>query len=332
MQSSSVKLKGILLLAMLAWTVLAAPSLMADEDAPTEEPEALKQPIATSRFHFLFQSEFASGYTTPRGMIVRNHGLTVQPLLLTFFDLYRGEGFISNVTAVAGVWNDLGTSGVSKQPPFGSHPKTSWTEIDPMGGVSIGFARRFNLDITYVAFVEQILDIKTAHNLETKLRFDDSDFLGVFALHPQVLYWQELANKTTDADVPYEVLGPSPKSGANPHPGQGFYFELGVTPSYTFKQLADIKLEAPSRLLLPNSKFYGEYYGDSSTVGLFELGLKASLPLTFMPKDFGSWGSYAGLKYQYYNDKNLYNLNTFNAPGEPTRDNLVFYSGFLVFL
>jgi hypothetical protein len=282
--------------------------------------------------HFLFQTEFASGYTTPRGMIVRNHGLTIQPLLLAFVDLYKGGGFINNVVALAGVWNDLGTSGVSKHPPFGSHPKTIWTEIDPMGGISIGFAKYLTLDVTYITFVEQILDIPTAQNLETKLRFDDSDFLGAFAIHPQLLYWQELVNKSTDADVPYEVLGPSPKSGSNPHPGESFYFELGVAPSYTFRQAADLKIEAPSRLLLPNSKFYGEYYGNSSTVGLFELGLKASVPLTFMPKDYGNWGTYAGLKYQYYNDKNLYNLNTFNAPGGPTRDNLVFYTGISVFL
>jgi hypothetical protein len=320
------------MLMVLAALAIFTTLLMADEDIPTEEPESVISRTATSRMHFLFQTEFASGYTTPRGMIVRNHGLTIQPLLLAFVDLYKGGGFINNVVALAGVWNDLGTSGVSKHPPFGSHPKTIWTEIDPMGGISIGFAKYLTLDVTYITFVEQILDIPTAQNLETKLRFDDSDFLGAFAIHPQLLYWQELVNKSTDADVPYEVLGPSPKSGSNPHPGESFYFELGVAPSYTFRQAADLKIEAPSRLLLPNSKFYGEYYGNSSTVGLFELGLKASVPLTFMPKDYGNWGTYAGLKYQYYNDKNLYNLNTFNAPGGPTRDNLVFYTGISVFL
>ena len=233
--------------------------------------------------------------------------------------------------AVGGVWNDFGTSGVSEHAPYGSNPKTHWTEIDPIGGISIGLAKRFTLDVTYTAFVENILDIPTSHNLQAKLSFDDSDFLDAFALHPYLLYFQELKNKSTDADVPYEVLGPSPGSGSNPHPGESFYFEFGIAPSYTFKSASDLKMEAPARLLLPASRFYGEYYGNSSTVGLFELGLKASASLTFMPKGYGNWGGYAGFRYQYYNDMNLYNLNTFNAPGKPTRDDWVFFAGLSVF-
>jgi hypothetical protein len=329
-RSKSYQRSRIVLLAAAACAALAMP-LMADEIIPTEEPKVLASPAEESHVHFLIKTEFSSGYTTPRGMIVRDQGLTIQPLFLMFVDLYKSDGFINSVTAVGGVWNDLGTSGVSEHAPFGSNPKTHWTEIDPIGGISIGFAKRFTLDVTYTEFVEQILDIPDSQHLETKLSFNDSDFLGAFALHPYVLFWQELEGKATAADVPYAVLGPSLNSGSHPQPGSSFYFELGVTPSYTFTNAYDLKIEAPCRLLLPDSRFYGEYYGDSSTVGLFELGLKASAPLTFMPKGYGNWGAYAGFKYQYYNDKNLYNLNTWNAPGEPTRDNWVFYAGLSVF-
>ncbi len=319
---------AVLSMPLMAQTVTGEKSkefVSASEQVAGAKPE--------SPVHFLFQFEFASGYTTPRGMIIRDTGLTFQPLFLSFVDLYqdKANGFINSVKAVGGVWNDLGTSGVSVHAPYGSNPKTHWTEIDPIGGISIGFAKRFTLEVTYSAFVENILDIPTSQNLQTKLSFDDSAFLGAFALHPYLLYFQELKNKSTDADVPYEVLGPSPDSGANPHPGESFYFELGIAPSYTFKNAADLKIEFPCRLLLPASRFYGEYYGPSSTVGLFELGLKASAPLTFMPTGYGNWGGYAGFRYQYYNDFNLYNLNTFNAPGEPTRDNWVFYAGLTVF-
>jgi hypothetical protein len=301
-----------------------------ETETPATSPELVIQP-EQSRLHFLLKTEFASGYTTPRGMIVRDEGLTIQPLLLGFVDLYQGTGCIHNVKGVIGVWNDFGTSGVSKHAPFGSDPKTNWTEIDPIGGISIAFDKGFTLDITYTAFVENILDIETSHHLETKLSYDDSEFFGAFALHPYLLYWQELDGKSTSADVPYDVLGPSSASGSEPRPGPGFYIELGITPSYTFKGAGDLKIEAPCRILLPDSGFYGEYYGEGSTLGLFELGLKASMPLPFIPKDYGNWGAYAGFKYQYYNDDNLYNLNTWNAPGEPTRDNWVFYTGFSAF-
>src|SRR5207253_4086940 len=123
-------------------------------------------------------------YITPRGMLVRDKGLTVQPLFLTIVNLYKGEGCINNFNFIAGVWNDLGTSGVSEHPPYGSNPKTPWTEIDPIAGISIGFAKRFKLDVTYTAFVEQILAIGTSQHLETKLSFNDEPYLKAFALHP----------------------------------------------------------------------------------------------------------------------------------------------------
>jgi hypothetical protein len=317
--------------ALLATATCAAFSLPLMAGEKTKPAKEVSAPAEESRVHFLFKTEFASGYTTPRGMIVRDTGLTIQPLFLTFVDIYKGDGFLSSVKMVGGVWNDFGTTQVSKNAPYGSNPKTNWTEIDPIFGFSFGLAEKVTLDVTYIGFAEQILDIGTVHNLEVKLSYNDSGLLGDFSLNPYVLFWQELKNKTTSAAVPQAVLGPSPFSGANPQPGSSFYFEAGLTPTYTFKNLGNLKVEAPIRFLLPDSRFYGEYYGEASTLGLFEAGLRVSAPITFMPKGYGNWGAYAGFKYQYYNDENLYNLNSWNAPGEPTRDNWVVYGGVSVF-
>lgn len=330
MKSKPFHRSRIALLATAASAALSLP-LTAGETAKTQKSKEVVAPAEESHVHFLFDVTLASAYNTPRGMMVRANGLTIQPLFLTFIDLYKGDGFINSIKFVGGCWNDLGTEGVSKQPPYGSNPKTNWTEIDPIAGFSIGLAKNFTLDVTYIGFAEQILDIGLVHNLETKISFNDSELLGAFALHPYFLYWQELANKTTDARVPQAVFGPSALSGKHPQPGSSFYFELGITPSYTFKEAGNLKVEVPCRVMFPDSRFYGEYYGSSSTVGLLEAGLKATLPLPNMPKGYGHWSTYAGFKYQYYNDKNLYNLNTFNAPGEPTRDSWTFFGGFSVF-
>ena len=308
----------------------------ARHDTARDEDKAIKMiesPEKTPLFNVLFDLSLGDKYVTPRGMIVRESGVTIQPLLLVFLNAYRGDGFVNSVTVVGGVWNDFGTDGVSKHPPFGSDPKTHWTEIDPIAGVAIGFAGRFKLEITYTAFDEQILDIPTSHHLETKLSFDDSDYLGAFALHPYFSYWQELWQKSTDARVPYAVLGPSPKSGDHPNPGSSFYLELGIRPSYTFKSLNNLKLEAPCRLLLANERFYGEYYEPSSTinVGLFEVGLKATMPLKFIPKKAGNWTVGLGYRYQNFVNDNLYHLNIFNAPGEPVRHTSQIYGGLTVF-
>jgi len=64
---------------------------------------------------------------------------------------------------------------------------------------------------------------------------------------------------------------------------------------------------------------------------LFELGLKGTIPLTFIPKGYGSWSFHAGFKYINFVDKNLYELNTFNSPGKPTRDTWQGYGGASMF-
>jgi hypothetical protein len=316
-------------IALLAATACVAFSLPAKAGDDTPAPAV--PPQDDTHVHFLFKLEMGNAYITPRGMIVHNDGMAFQPLFLTFIDLYKGTGFINNVKLIGGVWNDISTSGVSEHAPFNSTPKTNWVEVDPIAGLSFGLGKHFTLDVTYTAFAMQILDIGTSQHLETKLSFDDSEYLGAWAMHPYFSYWQELENKATAADVPQAVLGVSALSGKHSQPGSSYYFEFGIAPSYTFKNAGNLKVEAPCRVLFPDSRFYGEYYGKSSTVGLFELGMKATLPMAWMPKGYGHWSTYAGFKYQYYVDKNLQNMNAFNAPGSTTRDAWEFYGGFSVF-
>ncbi len=315
----------------LVAAALAPHSLAGD---PSKDAKVIPPPAETTPlFNVLLQLEVSDKYLTPRGMIVRESGLTVQPLALLFLNAYRGEGFINSLTFVGGVWNDLGTHAVSVHAPYGSSPKTGWTETDAIAGIAVGFAKRFKLEVTYTPFAEYILDIPTSHHLETKLSFDDTDVLGDFALHPYFSYWQELYQKSTDAQVPYTVFGPSAASGKHPQPGSSFYFDLGIKPGYTFKSLGDLRIEAPCRMLIADNRFYGEYYRGTSTlsVGLYEVGLKATLPLNFMPKEVGHWSVYAGGRYVNFANYNLNHLNAFNAPGEAVEDTWQVYGGLSIF-
>jgi hypothetical protein len=293
-----------------------------------EAGAAAPAPPPPQRFHLLNNFELSDKYLTPRGMIVHNDGLTFQWLALGLFNIYKGDGFLNDFTLVGGVWNDFCSDGVSKQPPFDSKPKTKWVEIDPIAGVSFGFARNFKLDVTYTAFNMQILDIGTSQHLETKVSYDDTSVLKGFALHPYFLYWRELDNKATAAQVPYIVdpLGKNP----GPPPDSSFYFELGVAPGYTFKDWG-LKLEAPCRVLLPGEDFYGEYYDDASTVGLYELGVKATLPLKFVPGGYGFWSFHVGFRYMNFVDENLQGMQQFNAPGRSTDDTVQYYCGLTAF-
>ena len=61
-------------------------------------------------------------------MIVHDEGLTIQPLMLGFINLYQGDGFIDSGKIVGGVWNDFSTYPVSVNPPYGSRAE------DPLHG------------------------------------------------------------------------------------------------------------------------------------------------------------------------------------------------------
>jgi hypothetical protein len=313
-----------------AAAALRAPvASIGDDGKDMKETKVVKKEEASPLFNVLLNVQFSDKYVTPRGQIVRDRGLTIQPLALIFLNAYRGEGFFNSVTLVGGGWWDFGTSLVSKRAAT-AYPKTNWSEFDPIGGVSIGFAKRFKLDVTYTSFVERYHDIETSNHLETKLSFDDGDFLKDFALHPYVSYWQELCGKSTAADVGEAVLGPSPKSGNHPAPFSSFYFEIGVDPSYTFKNLGDLKIEAPCHIQLVDDRFYGNYFGKTSTLALWEVGLKASIPLKFI-KGPGHWTVYAGGKYLSFEDVNLREMQQFNDPEKAVQATWQAYGGISVF-
>jgi hypothetical protein len=266
-----------------------------------------------SRLHGLVGLTFSDKYLTPRGMIVQDKGLTIQTLFLGFLDVYDGdpEGILTDIGLVGGFWADYATEELPES--GGAGGETNFVEIDPILGVSLGLGKNFKLDVTYTAFAMQILDIGTSHHLETKLSYNDSELLGAFALHPYLLYWKELDKKATAA--------------SNFGVDSSFYFEVGIAPGVT---LGSVKLEAPMRALLPDDEFYGEAFGDASTVALYEVGLKASVPIK-MPVGYGFWNAHLGVRYMNFVDDNLKQLSTSGGFGDTTDDVTQVYSGVTVF-
>jgi hypothetical protein len=244
---------------------------------------------STSRTHALVNFEFSDKYLTPRGMIVQDSGIVFQPLVLGFFNLYKSDKFLNDVTLVGGVWNCFGTGRLPSSDSGGTDG-TSWYEIDPIAGLSFGFAKNFKLDVTYTAFDMQVFNIPFSQHLETKLSFNDAPYLKKFALNPSIILWKELDNKAV--------------ANTDAAPDESFYVDIGIAPSYTFEKIG-LKIEAPIRALLPDEKFYGTGAGSGSTVGLYEVGLKLGMPLKFMPQGYGFWSAHVGFKHMEFEDKNL---------------------------
>lgn len=249
---------------------------------------------APSRVHALVNVEFSDKYLTPRGMIVQDHGLTTQLLMLAFVNVYNGapSDFVNSVTVIPGFWNDYATTPVPEHLSAGSRG-TDWIEIDPILGVELGLGKSFKLDVTYTEFAMQILDIGTSQHLETKLAYDDSGALGAFALHPYVSFWRELQGKATAA--------------ANFNVPSSYYFDVGIDPGWS---AGGVKIELPIRALLPNKNFYGETFAKKSTVALFEAGVKIGGAAKFMPAGYGHWSWHVGYKYMDFIDDNLKQLST----------------------
>ena len=286
---------------------LAASSAHADE---TNAVAVTPPPAPPSRANFLVDLGISSHYLTPRGMDVVRQGIVFQPMILGLFNVYKGDTFINDATLVGGFWTCFATD---KQPSSNSSgaTRTGWIETDPIAGISLGLAKNWKLSVTYTAFDMQIYNIPFSQHLETKLSFNDSDYLKAFALHPYVIYWQELDNK---------AVAVSPGSTVT----ESFYFDAGVTPGFTFKDFYNLKLEAPCRALMANEDFYGTGAGSTPFVSLYELGLKASAPLPFMPDGYGHWSASFGVKYQHFCNDNI-------KATQNEDDATVFYGGISVF-
>ena len=133
--------------------------------------------------------------------------------------------------------------------------------------------------------------------IEASASYNDADMLVKgLALNPSFL-----------AHYRYDVTG-----DLNEH--NACVLQLGISPSYTF--LSDT--EYPVTLSLPAGiGYFTDPYagGDGAGIGYADIGLTASVPLAFIPKDYGSWTASANITF--------YNTPSNDQPGNPRENFLV---------
>lgn len=283
--------------AALALLALASPNLHAGSTKEVEPGVA--PPETKSRIGGLLQLDVSDHYITPRGLNVEDDGVIFQPLLLLFVDLYDGDGFINDVGLTLGVWNSIHTEESGADPGH-------WNEIDPIAGLSFGLKGGFKLDATWTMFESMTDSYDTPNNLEVKLSYSDN-LTETFSINPYVSYWLEINNKTTFATSP-----------------SSYYFTVGINPTYSPKNIP-VRFELPVTVLLPADDFYGE----SSTVGLWSVALKASTPLSFVSPEFGKWFLYGKVTYYSFENDALVKYGSF-ATGKPDDDEVQFSAGITV--
>ena len=235
-----------------------------------------------------------------------------QPLVLLFANLYSNpSGYLTDVSLTAGLWSSLHTE-IEGSGPDPSH----WNEFDPIFGLSFKFADCLKFETNYTAFKSMTDAYPLSHHLELKLSLDDSKWLKTFALNPFVAYWRELDDKAT---VAFDA------SRAD----ESFYFTLGINPAIQFDA---VKLEFPTFINIVGNEFYQQVDGSPGGSGLavFCTGVKASVPLKFIPQEYGFWTWYAGVKYYHLNNDGLEDGNEF-AFGDDDTDLVQFSTGLSIF-
>lgn len=293
-RKSAIWLKPALLLA-----AAILPTGLYAGSPSTKTVEPIAPAPEKSRIGGLLQLDVSDHYITPRGLTVENQGVIFQPLFLLFFDLYDGDGFINDVTLTLGVWNSIHTEESGADPGH-------WNEIDPIAGLSFGLAGGFKLDTTWTAFESMTDSYDTPNNLEVKLSYADN-LTDTFSINPYASYWLELNNKTTFATS-----------------DSSYYFTVGLNPTFSPKSIP-VRFELPMWVMFPADDFYGE----SSTIGLWSVGLKASTPLTFVSPEFGKWFLYAKATYYGFENDALVQYGSF-ATGKPDDDEVQFSGGITI--
>ncbi len=220
-----------------------------------------------------------------RGTAQENQGLILQPYSDVTFSLIS-QGNVT-LDLYAGTWNSIH-----------SEVDEEWYEADFFGGAVIGLPAGFSLDISYVNFYGPAAGGSYAEEIDVALSWDDSPFwadrgIEGFALNPYVLFAYEI-------DAGSDALGGDGDEGS--------YLEFGISPSFNLTQGGDY----PLTLTVPMTVGFGvsDYYetginddGDDFVFGFFDVGAVVSVPLPFIPADYGAWHASAGVHYIILGDE-----------------------------
>lgn len=271
------------------------------------------EPEPESRVHVLVNVDVSNAYITPRGLNVENQGVVFQPLVLIFWNLYNNpDGFINDVTLTTGVWNSIHTRQSGADP---SH----WNEIDPIGGLTVKFAKALSLDVFWSAFQSQTDSYDTSNNLSVKLTWNDQFFKN-FSINPYVEYWHEISDKAT------VVFNPATSD-------ESYYFSIGINPTLKFDTFP-LTFSLPTFVNICGDDFYQRFDGTSGGSGLavFSTAFKVSTPLSFIPKGYGNWTAYAMVQYYHLeNDGVLDGNQVLGADASREEDLLQFRGGISIF-
>jgi uncharacterized protein (TIGR02001 family) len=194
-----------------------------------------------------------------RGISQENQGLIFQPGIDVSF------GVTDNTSINFGVWNSLHSNQTGAAAGAGAD---SFYESDLYVGVT-HVMDDFEISVTYTALTSPNAAFGTVEELG----------FGVSYAH----------DLNPSATLVFELDGQS-DGGTD----EGTFIELAIAPDIPLGDDSSISLSVPIALGLSLDDYY-EAGGDDDTFGYFDVGVDASMDLSDVPAEYGSWSLNAGL-------------------------------------
>ena len=226
-----------------------------------------------------------------RGMNIEDQGFIFQPWLDIIVALTEGE----NIPGVEGISFKMGTWGSFQDasPSTIGHPQ--WFEQDIYGGFQLDLACDLTGEVLYIyrKDPEGLVEGGVyAEEVDITLAYDDSalwegtlDIPGFKGLQPHVL-------------VAIETDGAADFVGN----GGDVYYEIGIEPSACIVQSEDWPVTLSVPMTIAFGSDYYEYFDSNGQLtddsyGYFSIGLVCSVPLKYVPAEFGQWEAHAGVNF-----------------------------------
>ena len=273
LQGRSFEKLGKLSAAVAAMAFMASPALVqAEESAP---------PVNSGKLTVTAGIDWVSQYVF-RGVVQQDQGLVLQPYVDLGFKLWQGDGPVNSVTLNTGIWNSMHSDDTT---PLGVTANKSgpWFEADLYAGVSVGLFKDWTATVTYVSYNYPNNATSQIEELDVKVAYNDSELMGPFALAPYALWAIEIDDG----------------NGA-----ENQYWEFGVAPGFTLIESQDypVKLTFPVTVGLSTDHYYLEDNGQNDLLGFVSGGIIASMPITCIPKEYGSWTLTGGVIVYYHGE------------------------------
>ncbi|MCC7146476.1 MAG: hypothetical protein IT443_08520 [Phycisphaeraceae bacterium] len=256
--------------------VIAAPA-MAQQVAAPAAVKAAPAPVAEAApgpNSGAVKIDLSLDYVTQyifRGVMQQDEGLILQPNAKLTFALYESDGMVQSLDWYMGLWSSFH----SDQSDYVATTTEAWYEADLYTGVKVALPSNFAADLSYIVYTYPNGAADTIQEADLSLSYNDADLMSGFglpALNPYVLFAFELRDENGSEDI---------------------YNEVGIAPSMTVLEgeTYPVTLTFPVKLGLS----LDGYYDNDSDFGYLSFGPDFSVPIAFIPPEFGAWKAHAGV-------------------------------------